>query len=466
MSFAGFGTALGNLLSGTANSLEDKQKREAMLQEVAMKMRAQQMQQLKDANDMQMGNAKAYHDYGYVPTGGIGATPQGGMPQMQMPQTASFGIGAPPTTGASAPSSPFSIAPAPTPAAPMPMGTGRPPEVYPGAGFGFNTPNGLTPSAAVAVAQAGAIKTAEGTAEQQVKTSASNARYQRLKEGIAKGEMPEIANFSDAKLHLMADNTADLMLHYRESTPAEQAQMAQQLGFHNSTIAQQLKQFALESDKFQFEKTKYDIEQQRKGGIAGNAMMTLARTAQSYGDLSASLDKMKVFENDKDNLAKIAQYAGLANMAMQDVKTAQTGSLLDAFGRRITAQQIANAQVELQANFKDYWQYLQLVKRTGLALTEVLPRPNRDLLGLEMSLSGIGAGAVDSPDYIKDVQDRRDRAYNTFKQILTQTGNIDPETGMFIAKGTATSPTPQNPPTVPGKPPTGPDLVKGHKGGF
>jgi len=455
MSFAGFGTALGNLLSGTANSLEDKQKREAMLQEVAMKMRAQQMQQLKDANDMRLGNAKAHYDYGYVPTG------NGMPPQIGMPQTASFDIGAPPTMGASAPSSPLSIAP--PPAAPMPRGTGMPSpipaEAYPGAGFGFTKTDGLTPAAVDDAARAGAVKLAEGTAEQQVKTSASNARYENLKKGIANGQMPEIANFSDAKLHLIAENTADLMLHYRESTPAEQAQMAQQLGFHNSTIAQQLRQFA-------FEKNKYDIEQQRKGGVAGNTMMTLARTAQSYGDLSGSLDKMKAFENNKDNLAKIAQYAGLANMAMQDVKTAQTGSLLDAFGRRITAQQIANAQVELQANFKDYWQYLQLVKRTGLALTEVLPRPNRDLLGLEMSLSGVGAGAVDSQDYIKDVQDRRDRAYNTFKQILTQTGNIDPETGMFIAKSTATSSTPQSPPTASGKPLTGTSLVTGYKGGF
>lgn len=463
MSFAGFGTALGNLLSGTANSLEDKQKREAMLREVEMKMRAQQMQQLKDANDMQMGNAKAYNDFGYVPTGN-GMPPQGGMPQMQMPRTASLGIGASPTMGASAPSSPFSIAPAP--AASMPMGTGKPPEAYPGAGFGFNTQNGLTPAGVSDAAKAGAVRLAEGTAEQQVKTSASNTRYQRLKEGIAKGEMPEIANFSDAKLRLMADNTADLMLHYRESTPAEQAQMAQQLGFHNDTLEQQRKQRALEVEKQQFEERKYDTDQKRKGGIAGTTMVTLARVAVNYGDLGTALGKMKTFENSKANLAKIAQYAGLANLAMQDVKTAQTGSLFDAIGRQITAQQIANATVQLQSEFKDYYEYLQLVKRTGLAFTEVLPRPNRDLLAIEMSLSGVGAGAVDSPEYVKNIQDRRERGFETFKQILTKSGYIDPETGMFVANGTTTPPSPQNPPTVPGKSSTGTGLVNGQKGGF
>ena len=464
MSFAGFGTALGNLLSGTANSLEDKQKREAMLQEVTMKMRAQQMQQLKDANDMRLGNAKAYYDYGLVPTG------NGMPPQIGMPQTASLGIGAPPTMGASAPSSPFSIAPAPTPAAPMPRGTGMPspipPEAYPGAGFGLQTTNGLTPSAAVDVAKAGAGELAKGTAEQQVKTSASNARYQRLKDGIAKGEMPEIANLPDAELHLMAENTDALMLHFRNSTPAEQAQMAQQLGFHNDTLEQQRQQRALEVEKQRFEERKYDTEQKRKGGIAGSTMTTLAKIATFYGDLGDALKQMTTFENDKKNLARIAQYAGLANLAMQDVKTAQTGSLFDALGRQITAQQIANAQVQLQSEFKDYYTYLQLVKRTGLAFTEVLPRPNRDLLSIEMSLSGVGAGAVDSPQLIKNIQDRRERGFETYKQILTKAGYIDPETGMFIANGTATPFTPQNPSTVPGKSPTGAELVNGHKGGF
>jgi len=341
-----------------------------------------------------------------------------------------------------------------------------PAEAYPGAGFRLETTNGLTPSAAVDVAKTGAGKLAEGTAEQQVKTSASNARYQRLKDGIANGQMPEIANFSDAKLHLMAEDTNALMLHYRESTPAEQAKMAQDLAFHNDTLEQQRKQFALEVEKQQFEKTKYDTEQKRKGGIAGNTMVTLARVATFYGDLGDALKQMTTFENDKKNLARIAEYAGLANLAMQDVKTAQTGSLFDAIGRQITAQQIANAQVKLQSEFKDYYTYLQLVKRTGLAFTEVLPRPNRDLLAIEMSLSGVGAGAVDSPQLIKNIQDRRERGFETFKQILTKAGYIDPETGMFIANGTTTPPVPQNPPTASGKPSTGTDFVNKYKGGF
>lgn len=174
-------------------------------------------------------------------------------------------------------------------------------------------------------------------------------------------------------------------------------------------------------------------------GMSGQTMQALQRTAQSYGDLGATVKDMEDFENNADNLKRVNQYSALGNLAMQDVPTDAANGVLGAGGRYITKTMVNAAREKLSKEFPEYMDYLNKAKRTGLAFTEVLPRPNRDLLHIEMGLSGVDAGASDTPDLVKSIQARRQNGLQTFRQILGGQGYLDPQTGAFtIASGGAT----------------------------
>lgn len=154
------------------------------------------------------------------------------------------------------------------------------------------------------------------------------------------------------------------------------------------------------------------------GGLSGQTMMAQARMAMSVADLKQSIQQMDDFENDPKNLAKLTpaqQAEGVAATTPPNMESHGIGGMLGNVASTYAAGQAAS---DLAQNNPEFSKYLQNRQRVATALTEVLPRPNQQLLQIEKGLSGVDAGWT--PATIQNVQARRRAALDAYGAVLNQ----------------------------------------------
>ena len=163
------------------------------------------------------------------------------------------------------------------------------------------------------------------------------------------------------------------------------------------------------------------------GGLSGITMQTMARMGTSYNDLTQAVDQMDRMENDPAFRAKLTTY----NKALMAGAETQPNAEAKGLGGLVSnmAGQYAAGHAQ-QALDPDLNTYLNLRQRVGTAFTELLPRPNQQLLQIEKGLSGIDVGW--NPELLKGIQTRRQGGLTVLKNILSKQGMIDAQ-GNLVA---------------------------------
>lgn len=156
------------------------------------------------------------------------------------------------------------------------------------------------------------------------------------------------------------------------------------------------------------------------GALSGLTMQTMARMGTSFNDLSQAVDQMDRMENDPAFRAKLTAY----NKALMAGAEAQPNAEAHGLGGMLSnmAGQLASGKAQ-QSLDPDLNTYLNLKQRVGTAFTELLPRPNQQLLQIEKGLSGIDVGW--NPELLKGIQARRQGGLNVLKNILSHQGMLD-----------------------------------------
>lgn len=149
-----------------------------------------------------------------------------------------------------------------------------------------------------------------------------------------------------------------------------------------------------------------------------------AAGGERAGMAAAFLSRLKMGKADFDNGMKfIHNYHGklstgeetITPVMMAQKATAETGQNPEAHGLTGAlnnalggfTQGLANTQ--LAKSHGDYQRYINLLNSMSLAMTEVLPRPTQQILGIERGINTAKAG--DGPERIADIQHRLDKAY-------------------------------------------------------
>ena len=155
-------------------------------------------------------------------------------------------------------------------------------------------------------------------------------------------------------------------------------------------------------------------------GLSGLTMQTMARMGTSFNDLSQAVDQMDRMENDPAFRAKLTAY----NKALMAGAEAQPNAEAHGIGGMLSnmAGQLASGKAQ-QSLDPDLNTYLNLKQRVGTAFTELLPRPNQQLLQIEKGLSGIDVGW--NPELLKGIQARRQGGLNVLRNILSHQGMLD-----------------------------------------
>lgn len=172
------------------------------------------------------------------------------------------------------------------------------------------------------------------------------------------------------------------------------------------------------------------------GALSGQTMQTLGRLGMSYNDLKQTLDQMDAYENKPGNLANQSIGKQMLGAGSEMHPKQDASGLMSGLGNMVAAGVAAGAQKKLGADDPEYRTYLANKQRVATAFTELLPRPNQQLLQLEKGLSGVDVGW--NPDLLKNVQQRRRGGLDVLKNILDQQGMLDEQGNMTGKKGAAT----------------------------
>ncbi len=151
------------------------------------------------------------------------------------------------------------------------------------------------------------------------------------------------------------------------------------------------------------------------GQTSAQAALAMQRLGMSLADVKAAHDRMTAAENDPE-FRKLLTTGNQAGMNAADVKpdihaSGLMGALNNAGGSLVSGL----AQTHLDPRLNTYRRDKETV---GTALTEVLPRPNQQLLQIEKGLSGIDAGW--NPDLTAAAQARRAQGIVQLQNALDQ----------------------------------------------
>jgi hypothetical protein len=160
---------------------------------------------------------------------------------------------------------------------------------------------------------------------------------------------------------------------------------------------------------------------------------TMNRLGLSEGDISSAINEMEAFENDPTKRAKLTAYQqALAATANTHQSNEGKGGVLDVVSKGAGSLVSGMAQKAVDPDIRTYLRNSQIV---GTAATEILPRPNQALLGIESGLSGIDVGW--NPQLLAGVQDRRRRMRDMLHASLMST-----PLGQAATKGAPSAKTP------------------------
>lgn len=160
------------------------------------------------------------------------------------------------------------------------------------------------------------------------------------------------------------------------------------------------------------------IEQKTGGSTAPAALMvtTMNRLGLSEGDIANAIATMDKNETDPAFLKKLTAYQQTLSAAAQTSPDPHPHGVTGALNNMGGAFLAAEAQKAVDPEIRRYMRNAQIV---GTAATEILPRPNQQLLGIERGLSGIDVGW--NPEMTKDIQDRRHRMRDMLHASLQST---------------------------------------------
>lgn len=196
------------------------------------------------------------------------------------------------------------------------------------------------------------------------------------------------------------------------------------------------------------------METPAKAGAAatsGQTMQTMARMGTSYNDLKQAVDQMDKYENTPGNLAKQTVGKQMLGSASEMHPSQDSHGLTSGISNALASGISAAAQQKLGADDPEYRTYLNNKQRVATAFTELLPRPNQQLLQLEKGLSGADIGW--NPQLMANIQARRRGGLDVLKNILNESGMLDANgnvTGKKSSGGRGgQSPIPTNGPSGP-----------------
>jgi len=184
-----------------------------------------------------------------------------------------------------------------------------------------------------------------------------------------------------------------------------------------------------------------DVPGVTKGGVAGAGspsgltMQTMARMGTSYNDLAQSIAQMEKFENDPAFRAKLTASNKALMAAAEAQPNAEAHGITGVLGNAVGQLASGAAQGHLDPELNTY---LNLRQRVGTAFTELLPRPNQQLLQIEKGLSGIDVGW--NPLLLTGIQGRRRGGLEVLRNILSKQGLVDAQGNVTGAPGAQSDP--------------------------
>jgi hypothetical protein len=164
--------------------------------------------------------------------------------------------------------------------------------------------------------------------------------------------------------------------------------------------------------------------------LSGQTMQTLGRMGMSYNDLQQTIARMDAYENDSNNLKRLTPTQQTVGAVSEFHPNPEAKGIAGMAGNAAGTFFGARAQQSLAQNDPKYRQYLLDKQRVAMAFTELLPRPNQQLLQMEKGVSGADAGWT--PDILQSIQTRRQGGLDVLKGILSGQGYIDAN-GTFVS---------------------------------
>lgn len=156
------------------------------------------------------------------------------------------------------------------------------------------------------------------------------------------------------------------------------------------------------------------------GAASGNTLLAQGRIGMSYNDLSQAVKQMEDYENSPQNLQAFTPEKRTLGVLAQSQPNAEAHGISGMLGNILTSEASGHAQSSLAKNDQAYQNYVNNAQRVGAALTELLPRPNQQMLGIEKGLSAIDVGG--NPGNIANVQARRRGALQMLQGIMEHGG--------------------------------------------
>lgn len=156
------------------------------------------------------------------------------------------------------------------------------------------------------------------------------------------------------------------------------------------------------------------------GALSGITMQTMGRMGTSYNDLAQTIAEMEKMENDPAFRAKLTAWNKSKMAGAEAHPNADAHGIGGVAGNMLGQFAAGKAQESLDPELNTY---LNLKQRVGTAFTELLPRPNQQLLQIEKGLSGIDVGW--NPQLMAGIQARRKGGLEVLKNILGQQGMLD-----------------------------------------
>lgn len=146
------------------------------------------------------------------------------------------------------------------------------------------------------------------------------------------------------------------------------------------------------------------------GERAGQAAAFLSRLKMGKADFDNGMQRIRDYHHKlATGAAEITPTMMAEQAAAETNPSTEAHGLLGSLGNAGTALLQGAANEQVGSAHAEYQRYRNLLNSMSLALTEVLPRPSQQLLGIEKGINIAKAG--DTPERLADIQGRLDKAY-------------------------------------------------------
>lgn len=143
---------------------------------------------------------------------------------------------------------------------------------------------------------------------------------------------------------------------------------------------------------------------------AGTAAAFLGRLHIGKADFDNAYQFVRQYHNDlKTGKQEITPWMMGKASASQTMPNPESHSVFAPLSNLAIGYASGKANKSLAEKNADYQRYINLITAISTAVTEVMPRPNQALLGIEKGLSMAKSG--DTPERIDDIQHRIDKVY-------------------------------------------------------